>query len=60
MNVALSFVALTLLMVVAVLGVLVWSLWRPPVVAAADAHEQANAQVYRDQSADLAREQHPP
>lgn len=56
MNVALSFVALTLLMVVAVLGVLVWSLWRPPVQAAADAHEQANAQVYRDQSADLARE----
>jgi cytochrome c-type biogenesis protein CcmH len=55
-NVALSFVALTLLMVVAVLGVLVWSLWRPPVQAAADAHEQANAQVYRDQSADLARE----
>jgi cytochrome c-type biogenesis protein CcmH len=55
-NVALSFVALTLLMVVAVLGVLVWSLWRPPVLAAADAHEQANAQVYRDQSADLARE----
>jgi cytochrome c-type biogenesis protein CcmH len=49
-------VALTLLMVVAVLGVLVWSLWRPPVQAAADAHEQANAQVYRDQSADLARE----
>jgi len=43
-------------MVVAVLGVLVWSLWRPPVQAAADAHEQANAQVYRDQSADLARE----
>ena len=56
MNVALSFVVLTLLMVVAVLGVLVWSLWRPPVQAAADAHEQANAQVYRDQSADLARE----
>ena len=56
MNVALSFVALTLLMVVAVLGVLVWSLWRPPVQAAADAHEEANAQVYRDQSADLARE----
>ena len=56
MNVALSFVALTLLMVVAVLGVLVWSLWRPPVLAAADAHEEANAQVYRDQSADLARE----
>jgi cytochrome c-type biogenesis protein CcmH len=55
-NVALSFVVLTLLMVVAVLGVLVWSLWRPPVQAAADAHEQANAQVYRDQSADLARE----
>jgi len=55
-NVALSFVALTLLMVVAVLGVLVWSLWRPPVLAAADAHEEANAQVYRDQSADLARE----
>jgi cytochrome c-type biogenesis protein CcmH len=55
-NIALSFVALTLLMVVAVLGVLVWSLWRPPVQAAADAHEQANAQVYRDQSADLARE----
>ena len=56
MNVALSFVVLTLLMVVAVLGVLVWSLWRPPVQAAADAHEQANAQVYRDQSTDLARE----
>lgn len=56
MNVALSFVALTLLMVVAVLGVLVWSLWRPPVQTAADAHEEANAQVYRDQSADLARE----
>ena len=56
MNVALSFVALTLLMVVAVLGVLVWSLWRPQVQAAADAHEEANAQVYRDQSADLARE----
>ena len=56
MNVALSFVVLTLLMVVAVLGVLVWSLWRPPLQAAADAHEQANAQVYRDQSADLARE----
>ena len=56
MNVALSFVVLTLLMVVAVLGVLVWSLWRPPVLAAADAHEEANAQVYRDQSADLARE----
>ncbi len=56
MNVALSFVALTLLMVVAVLGVLVWSLWRPPVLTAADAHEEANAQVYRDQSADLARE----
>jgi len=55
-NVALSFVALTLLMGVAVLGVLVWSLWRPPVQAAADAHEEANAQVYRDQSADLARE----
>jgi cytochrome c-type biogenesis protein CcmH len=55
-NVALSFVALTLLMVVAVLGVLVWSLWRPPVLTAADAHEEANAQVYRDQSADLARE----
>ena len=56
MNVALSFVVLTLLMVVAVLGVLVWSLWRPPVQAAADAHEQANAQVYRDHSTDLARE----
>ena len=56
MNVALSFVVLTLLMVVAVLGVLVWSLWRPPVQAAADAHEEANAQVYRDQSTDLARE----
>jgi len=55
-NVALSFVALTLLLVVAVLGVLVWSLWRPPVRAAANAHEEANAQVYREQSADLARE----
>ena len=44
MNVALSFVALTLLMVVAVLGVLVWSLWLPSVLAAADAHEQAYAQ----------------
>jgi cytochrome c-type biogenesis protein CcmH len=31
-------------------------LWRRPAAAPVDAHEQANAQVYRDQSADLARE----
>ncbi|MEY3655034.1 MAG: Cytochrome c-type biosis protein CcmH precursor [Pseudomonadota bacterium] len=56
MNVALTFVVLTLLLVVAVLALLVWSLWRRPAAAPVDAHEQANAQVYRDQSADLARE----
>ena len=56
MNVALTFVVLTLLLVVAVLALLVWSLWRRPVAAPVDVHEQANAQVYRDQSADLARE----
>ena len=56
MNVALTFVALTLLLVVAVLAVLVWALWRRPAAAPADAHTQANAQVYREQSADLARE----
>ena len=56
MNVALTFVVLTLLLVVAVLAWLVWSLWRRPAAAPVDAHEQANAQVYRDQSADLARE----
>ena len=56
MNVALTFVVLTLLLVVAVLALLVWSLWRRPAAAPVDVHEQANAQVYRDQSADLARE----
>jgi len=55
-NVALTFVVLTLLLVVAVLALLVWSLWRRPAAAPVDVHEQANAQVYRDQSADLARE----
>ncbi len=56
MNVALTFVVLTLLLVVAVLAVLVWALWRTPATAPTDAHEQANAKVYREQSADLARE----
>ena len=56
MNVALTFVVLTLLLVVAVLALLVWSLWRRPAAVPVDVHEQANAQVYRDQSADLARE----
>ncbi|NBX54173.1 MAG: c-type cytochrome biogenesis protein CcmI [Betaproteobacteria bacterium] len=56
MNAALTFVVLTLLLVVAVLAVLVWALWRNPVPVASDAQEQANAKVYREQSADLARE----
>ncbi len=56
MNAALTFVVLTLLLVVVVLAVLVWALWRTPVAVAADDHEQANARVYREQSADLARE----
>ena len=48
MNAALTFVVLTLLLVVAVLAVLVWALWRTPVAVASDAHEQANAKVYRE------------